>query len=472
MHIDFAGPAGRLEGLFDVPRATARKPPSVRAAVVFAHPHPKQGGTMHTKAVFQGAKGLSRIGCAVLRFNFRGVGLSAGTFDEGAAKSTTSARRSMSCHTLSGRAALGGRIFVRLVGRARDGRRRSARDRAHRHRASGRARTTRSPNARVDQTEVLRAGHSGRAVSGQRPVGVLRQLKEPKELAVIDGASICSTARPRKSARHSRRSLETSSSREKKIHDRRRHRQRGSHARRQSAEGRPAHSRPDDLAALVLGEALRRGRSLARGCRRRDRWVRDAGSRARVERRAHREPSRRTAGVGVGDDGQSLLRVGTRSDRAGAARMRRRRGRRACWWHRVDEPRADGRPHDCAQPAPGRTVPGRVSHDGPGRGEPRARESGSRARSRTRLRSRAIGARSPRSTPAASRTRLCRSRSRLSRLTPMARRTTRVTVRQTRVRGATRPPRRSRSSGRRFTRRARHRGQLIADERRRGRGPA
>jgi alpha/beta superfamily hydrolase len=59
----------------------AASPP--RAAVVFAHPHPQQGGTMHTKAVFQGTKGLVGIGCAVLRFNFRGVGGSAGTFDEG-----------------------------------------------------------------------------------------------------------------------------------------------------------------------------------------------------------------------------------------------------------------------------------------------------------------------------------------------------------------------------------------------------
>jgi uncharacterized protein len=75
---DLLGPAGRLEALIEEPAARAPK-----AIVVFAHPLPTHGGTMHTKAVFQGAKGLLRAGCAVLRFNFRGVGLSEGSFDEG-----------------------------------------------------------------------------------------------------------------------------------------------------------------------------------------------------------------------------------------------------------------------------------------------------------------------------------------------------------------------------------------------------
>ena len=77
MHLELAGPAGRIEALLD---GDTDRP---RAAVVFAHPHPQLGGTMHTKAVFQGARGLTRIGCAVLRFNFRGVGSSAGVFDGG-----------------------------------------------------------------------------------------------------------------------------------------------------------------------------------------------------------------------------------------------------------------------------------------------------------------------------------------------------------------------------------------------------
>jgi hypothetical protein len=74
---EIPGPVGPLEALLDTPSGEPR------AAVVFAHPLPTHGGTMHTKVVFQSAKALARIGCAVLRFNFRGVGLSAGTWDNG-----------------------------------------------------------------------------------------------------------------------------------------------------------------------------------------------------------------------------------------------------------------------------------------------------------------------------------------------------------------------------------------------------
>ena len=82
MVTDLVGPAGPLEALLDEPES--RDAASVpKAAVVFAHPHPQFGGTMHTKAVYRGAKGLTRIGCVVLRFNFRGVGRSAGAFDQG-----------------------------------------------------------------------------------------------------------------------------------------------------------------------------------------------------------------------------------------------------------------------------------------------------------------------------------------------------------------------------------------------------
>jgi alpha/beta superfamily hydrolase len=75
---EMTGPAGPLEALLDLPDGEPR------AAAAFAHPLPTQGGTMHTKAVFQAAKALARIGVATLRFNFRGVGRSAGTFDAGA----------------------------------------------------------------------------------------------------------------------------------------------------------------------------------------------------------------------------------------------------------------------------------------------------------------------------------------------------------------------------------------------------
>ena len=89
---EIEGPAGRLEALLELPSsrgvtsdglAATGADGGIRAAVVLGHPHPQFGGTMHTKGVYHTAKGLSRIGCAVLRFNFRGVGKSEGTWDEG-----------------------------------------------------------------------------------------------------------------------------------------------------------------------------------------------------------------------------------------------------------------------------------------------------------------------------------------------------------------------------------------------------
>jgi alpha/beta superfamily hydrolase len=73
----FEGPAGRIEALY---KAGAERP--ARAAVL-SHPHPRFGGTMHDKVVFRAAKAFERLGYPSLRFNFRGVGRSRGSFDEG-----------------------------------------------------------------------------------------------------------------------------------------------------------------------------------------------------------------------------------------------------------------------------------------------------------------------------------------------------------------------------------------------------
>jgi alpha/beta superfamily hydrolase len=74
------GPAGNLEALFWDISADAGAP---RIAAVVCHPHPLHGGTMHNKVVYQAAKTLHRAGLAVLRFNFRGAGLSEGAHDGG-----------------------------------------------------------------------------------------------------------------------------------------------------------------------------------------------------------------------------------------------------------------------------------------------------------------------------------------------------------------------------------------------------
>ena len=73
------GPAGQLEALLN-----PGLPDATRAALI-CHPHPVYGGTLHNKVVFHAMKALNSFGYPVLRFNFRGAGLSHGehAFGEG-----------------------------------------------------------------------------------------------------------------------------------------------------------------------------------------------------------------------------------------------------------------------------------------------------------------------------------------------------------------------------------------------------
>lgn len=71
------GPAGRLEALLNAGAENA-----AHAALV-CHPHPRFGGTLHNKVVFHTMKALNSFGFPVLRFNFRGAGLSEGEHDDG-----------------------------------------------------------------------------------------------------------------------------------------------------------------------------------------------------------------------------------------------------------------------------------------------------------------------------------------------------------------------------------------------------
>lgn len=77
--LSIPGPAGPLEALLQEHEGAE----PARVALV-CHPHPLYGGTLHNKVVHRAATTLHSLGAAVLRFNFRGVGASAGTHDRGA----------------------------------------------------------------------------------------------------------------------------------------------------------------------------------------------------------------------------------------------------------------------------------------------------------------------------------------------------------------------------------------------------
>src|SRR5207248_8923461 len=79
LHINIPTPIGHLEGILK-PEEQGVIPEFV---AIVCHPHPLGGGTMHNKVVFKVAQTLQALGIPALRFNFRGVGHSTGTYDEG-----------------------------------------------------------------------------------------------------------------------------------------------------------------------------------------------------------------------------------------------------------------------------------------------------------------------------------------------------------------------------------------------------
>jgi alpha/beta superfamily hydrolase len=74
---NLSGSAGRLEALLNTGS------PDAKYAILLCHPHPLGGGTMHNKVVYHAMKAFQSDGLPVLRFNFRGTGLSEGRHDHG-----------------------------------------------------------------------------------------------------------------------------------------------------------------------------------------------------------------------------------------------------------------------------------------------------------------------------------------------------------------------------------------------------
>ena len=73
----FAGPDGRLEGRYHHSKETGAP------VALILHPHPLHGGTMNNRITYAMYQSFQRLGCSVMRFNFRGVGRSQGRYDGG-----------------------------------------------------------------------------------------------------------------------------------------------------------------------------------------------------------------------------------------------------------------------------------------------------------------------------------------------------------------------------------------------------
>ncbi len=79
---NFPGVIGPLEGILTVPEQV-----NTRYVAILGHPHSLQGGTMHNKVVTTLVRVFKELGIPSIRFNFRGVGQSAGEYDAGLGES-------------------------------------------------------------------------------------------------------------------------------------------------------------------------------------------------------------------------------------------------------------------------------------------------------------------------------------------------------------------------------------------------
>jgi alpha/beta superfamily hydrolase len=117
------GPAGELEALIETPQQEGAAP--VRAFAVVCHPHPLYGGTLDNKVVYTVARAFQQRGAPAIRFNYRGVGASAGTYDEGRGETLDALaviaygrRRWPQASLWLGGFSFGGAVAVRAAGQA------------------------------------------------------------------------------------------------------------------------------------------------------------------------------------------------------------------------------------------------------------------------------------------------------------------------------------------------------------------
>ena len=108
------GPVGALELSVDLPEAAAAR----AGYAIVCHPHPLEGGTMHNKVVTMLARSLRELGLTTVRFNFRGVGASEGSYDNGRGETLDLlAVAQWAAAGAAGSRPVAGRIFVRRLDR-------------------------------------------------------------------------------------------------------------------------------------------------------------------------------------------------------------------------------------------------------------------------------------------------------------------------------------------------------------------